>query len=106
MTKEGFFAYVLSATRPEMLSAGPTPNEVSLVERHFAYLSDLTAKGTVLFVGRTLTTAPDTFGIAVFRAPSEEAARHIMSGDPAVQHGVMSAKLFPFKIVLHNLTAL
>jgi uncharacterized protein YciI len=85
-----------------MLSIGPTAEEQAVVAEHFAYLQDLNAKGVIILVGRTLTTDEHTMGLAVFRAESEEAARKIMNGDPAVTNGVMSATLFPFKVVLHG----
>ncbi|MGA9641176.1 MAG: YciI family protein [Terriglobales bacterium] len=96
------FLYILRLVRGDMLSIGPTAEEQAVVAEHFAYLQDLNAKGVIILVGRTLTTDEHTMGLAVFRAESEEAARKIMNGDPAVTNGVMSATLFPFKVVLHG----
>ena len=79
MSDAPLFAYVLLASRTEMLTSGPTPIESSVIEHHFKYLSDLTASGSMLFVGRTLTSTPDTFGIAVFRAASEAEAYDVMN---------------------------
>jgi len=39
-------------------------------------------------------------GIVIFTARSYEEARALMDADPAVSKGVMSAKLFPFRIAL------
>jgi uncharacterized protein YciI len=39
-----------------------------------------------------------TFGIAVFRAGSEDEARSIMNNDPAVKEGVIRAELYPYKV--------
>ena len=83
-----------------MLRTGPTQEESAVVEEHFNYLKDLTRKGVVILVGRTLTTDESTFGIAILRAESEEAARDIMNNDPAVKKGVMRATLFPFRVAL------
>lgn len=96
------FLYKLQLIRGDMLRTGPTAQEQAVVAEHFAYLQDLTAKGVVIFVGRTLTTDENTMGLAVFRAESEEAARQIMNGDPAVKNGVMTATLYPFKVVLQG----
>ena len=96
------FLYILRLVRGDMLSIGPTAEEQAVVAEHFAYLQNLNAKGVIILVGRTLTTDEHTMGLAVFRAESEEAARKIMNGDPAVTNGVMSATLFPFKVVLHG----
>jgi uncharacterized protein YciI len=92
--------YRVRPARPEMLAAGPTPHEAETVARHFAYLKDLTERGVVLLAGRTLTTDERTFGIVVFTADSEAAARALMDGDPAVAGGVMRAELYPFRLVL------
>jgi len=85
-----------------MLRTGPTDAEQKTVAEHLAYLQDLAAKGVMIFVGRTLTTDENTMGLAVFRAESEDAARQIMNEDPAVKKGVMTATLYPFKVVLQE----
>ena len=94
------FLYILRPARPEMLTAGPTEREKEVVGRHFAYLQELHAQGTVVLVGRTQEDNESTIGICVFRADDELAARAIMEGDPAVVEGVMTAELRPFKIAL------
>ena len=96
------FLYQLQLVRGDMLRTGPTDAEQAVVAEHFAYLQDLTAKGVIILVGRTLTTDENTMGLAVFRAESEDAARQIMQGDPAVKRGVMTATLYPFKVVLQG----
>ena len=94
------FCYRLQPTRPAMLAEGPTPDEERTVGEHFAYLQDLTDRGTVKLAGRTLTTGPESFGICVFEAAGEAEARQVMANDPAVRHGVMTAELYPFRIAL------
>ena len=96
------FIFVIRPTRVEMLTKGPTEHEISIIGEHFDYLKALTEQGVMALVGRTLNDDAETFGIAVFRAASEEDARRIMLNDPAVRHGVMSATLYPFKIVLQG----
>ncbi len=59
------FLYVLRATRLEMLTRGPTPEEAAIAETHFRYLQELTAKGTMILVGRTLNDDADTMGLAI-----------------------------------------
>jgi len=83
-----------------MLTEGSTPEEDEIVSRHFAYLSDLTQKGLMILVGRTQNKDESTFGIAIFEAQDEEAAREIMENDPAVENGVMTATLYPYKVAL------
>ena len=83
-----------------MVADGPTPEEAETVSRHLAYLKDLTEKGVMILVGRTQNSDESTFGIAIFEAEDEIAARTIMENDPAVAGGVMSAALYPYKVAL------
>jgi uncharacterized protein YciI len=66
-------------------------------------------EGVTILVGRTLTTDQDSMSIVIFTARSDEKAHALMNADPAVSKGVMSAKLFPFRIALqaaaHNSNA-
>jgi uncharacterized protein YciI len=94
------YLYRIQPTRLAMVTEGPTPREAEIVSAHFAYLKQLTADGVMILVGRTLNDDESTFGIAVFKAETEEAARAIMQGDPAVANGVMRAELFPYRIAL------
>ena len=92
--------YFLKPARLEMLTDGPTPEEAEIVSRHFAHLQDLTQKGVMILMGRTLNNDESTFGICIFEAEDESAARMIMEADPAVRAGVMRAVLYPYKIAL------
>ena len=96
------FLYKLQLVRGDMLQTGPTTQEQAVVAEHFAYLQDLTAKGHIILVGRTLTTDENTMGLAIFRAESEDEARQIMTEDPAVKKRIMTATLYPFKVVLQG----
>ncbi|NWF62825.1 MAG: hypothetical protein HXY38_00835 [Chloroflexi bacterium] len=92
--------YRIQPTRPAMLIKGTTPQEADIVSRHFSYLKDLTEKGVMILVGRALNTDMSSFGICIFEAEDESAARTIMEADPAVMAGVMLAECFPFRIAL------
>jgi uncharacterized protein YciI len=94
------FLYRIVPTRPEMLTGGPTTAEIAATQAHFAYLEAAKNVGVVLGAGRTLTKDESTFGLVIFRAPDEAAARDFMECDPAVQAGVMRAELFPFRVAL------
>jgi len=100
MPDSSLFLYKIQPVRPEMVSAGPTPEEEQIVAEHFGYLQELTAAGVVLLAGRTLNTDYACFGIVVFTAGSEEDARQIMRNDPAVRQRVMRAELYPYRISL------
>jgi uncharacterized protein YciI len=99
MTATRPYIYVLRPARRDLLITGPTPEEDATVEIHAAHLAKLAGEGVIVFYGRTDTADERTFGIVVFHAESEEAARALMAADPAVQGGVMTAELFPFRIV-------
>ncbi|MCX6029928.1 MAG: family 10 glycosylhydrolase [Chloroflexi bacterium] len=103
-TNDKEYLYRIQPTRHTMLTDGPTPEEAELVSQHFAYLEGLTQQGVVVLAGRTPTTNTSSFGIVIFRAASDKAARSIMAADPAVRGGVMRARLFPFCIALLNRT--
>lgn len=94
------FLYRLTPVRLEMVTVGPTPEERAIVSEHFAHLESLTEQGVMLLVGRTQDHSPDTFGIVIFQAETDERAHAIMDSDPAVRQGIMRAELFPFRIAL------
>jgi uncharacterized protein YciI len=94
------FLYRVTLRRPALLIDGPTEIEQRQLSAHFAYLQDLTQRGIMILVGRTQTTGPETFGLAIFEAEDEAAARKIMEADPAISSGLMKGELFPYKIAL------
>jgi uncharacterized protein YciI len=94
------FIYHLTVIRPEMLTGGPDDTEKQVVTAHFDYLKRATEAGVVILASRTATDDPGTFGIVVFLAPDEDAARAFMAADPAVAGGVMTARLWPFRVAL------
>jgi uncharacterized protein YciI len=100
MSEAKQYLYRIKPTRPEMLIEGLTPQESEIVSQHFTYLQQLVQQGVVILAGRTLNTDEDSSGIVIFKADSEEQARTIMNNDPAVNQGVMHAKLFPYRVAL------
>jgi uncharacterized protein len=94
------FLYRIIATRPTMLSEGLTPAESAAMSEHFAYLQGLLAAGSLILAGRTQNTDADSFGITIINADSEAAAQEIMRHDPAVVHGVVTPKLYPYYVAL------
>ena len=99
MTETTHYLYKIQPTRLAMVT-DPTPEEAQIVSEHFHYLKDLSEQGVMVLVGCTLNTDSSTFGIAIFKAESEDEAREIMLNDPAVQKGVMRAELYPYRIAL------
>jgi uncharacterized protein YciI len=86
-------------TRLEMLIES-TPEEDEIIDQHLAYVEDLTRNGVIIMVGRTLNTDATGFGLTIFEAEDETAAREIMENDPAVKNGIMSATLYPYRVAL------
>ena len=100
MPEQQQYLYTIRPTRPQMLTDGPTPEESEVLSEHFGYLEKLTDQGTVILAGRTLNTDESSFGIVVFEAGSESDAQALLDSDPAVQKGVMQARLYPFRVAL------
>jgi uncharacterized protein len=59
--------------------------------------------GQLILAGRTSEPGDKTFGIAIFEAADEEAARKYMLEDPAVAGGLMTAELHPFAVALQRM---
>jgi uncharacterized protein len=68
-------------------------------EAHSDYLMKAASEGVAQVIGRTDVELKDNFGIVVFTASDEESAHEFMIHDPAVEHGLMTAELFPFRLV-------
>lgn len=96
------FLYRAQPVRMEMLNTGPTKEEAPILIEHLDYLKKLASQGVVIHAGRTLNPDETAFGIVVFGADSERAAREIMNNDPAVKKGVMRARLFPYRILTRD----
>ena len=92
------WVYRIVPTRPEMVTDA-TDDEVAVIAAHFQYLLALKERGDLILAGRT-QEAVGTWGVTIFEAPDEEAARAIMEGDPAVASGIVSAELRPFHVSL------
>ena len=67
---------------------------------HFAHLQAATAERKVILAGRTMEPGDKTFGLVVFEATDEAAARAFMNSDPAVTGKIMTAELHPFGVAL------
>ena len=94
------YLVVLRPARIEMLTVGPTAEESRHVGEHFEYCSNLVASGKMLLAGRTVGTLSETIGILILHAESDEEVALIVSSDPAVSNGVMTAEVQPFRLAL------
>lgn len=90
--------YVVHLTRPAAM-ASPTEEESAAIDRHFVRLQQAGGAGTVRLAGPATDGA---FGIVIFEAQDETAARSFMADDPAVRAGVMTAELHPFRVLLEH----
>ncbi len=100
MTDTTQYLYTIRPTRLEMLTEGPTAEEAEIVSQHFNYLQSLIEAGVLILAGRTQNADESSFGIVIFAADTEDAARDLMANDPAVKNGVMRAKLYPYRVAL------
>lgn len=92
--------YVIHLTRPEAVSS-PTEEESAAIDDHFVRLQHACSVGAVRLAGPATDGA---FGIVIFEAEDETAARSFMAEDPAVRAGVMTAELHPFHVSLEYLS--
>lgn len=77
-----------------------TEEDESIVATHFNNLKKLTEEGIVVLAGRTVREDPSDFGIVILETDTEQTARDYMNNDPAVKRGIMTAKLYPFRVAL------
>jgi uncharacterized protein len=96
------FVYVLRVAPAFHEQTKWTAKENDAVGRHFMRLAEATRSGKVIFAGRTNEPLDSTFGIVVFEAEDEAAARQFMDTDPAITAGVMSATLHPYVLALQR----
>ena len=94
----GQWLYRIVPTRPGMLTEA-TADETRLVGDHFAYLVSLRDQGVLILAGRT-QEVDGTFGIVIFEADDEAAARDVLAEDPAVAGGVFAASLHPYAVAV------
>ena len=96
------FVYVLKVS-PAFHDPGKwTQKENEAVGRHFGRLAEATKAGRVIIAGKTSEALDKTFGLVVFEAEDEAAARQFMESDPAVVAGLMSATLHPYVLALER----
>ena len=73
-----------------------------MLGRHLARFKEAMQSGQLILAGRTMEPGDKTFGIAIFEAADEAAARAFMEADPAVSAGLMTAEVHPFAVVLQR----
>jgi uncharacterized protein YciI len=96
------FIYVLRLVPRLHSDAAWTKEDEMVIGRHLTRFRQATEKGELILAGRTKETGDKTFGIAIFEAADEAAARAFMESDPAVVAGLMTAELHPFAVALQR----
>ena len=79
-----------------------TQEDNATSDQHFIRFQEATKSGQLILAGRTSESGEKTFGIAIFQAKDEAAARRFMEEDPAVAGGLMTAELHPFSVALEH----
>ena len=82
--KRNQYVYVLRLAPRLYEQKAWTEADNAAVGRHFARLKQATESGQVILAGRTTEPLDKTFGLVVFEADDEAAARAFMEADPAV----------------------
>lgn len=100
MEKKKQFVYVLKLISRLYDDNSWAVKDEDIVNRHFLRLKKYTEEGKVILAGRTLNEASDSFGLVIFEAESEKEAIEFMNGDPAVEEGIMTAKVYPYSVAL------
>jgi uncharacterized protein YciI len=101
-TKPKQFIYVLRLVPRLHDDKAWTAEDKAAVDRHFNRFKEAANKGQLILAGRTAEAGDKTFGIAIFEAADEAAAKKFMEEDPAVAAGVMTAELHPFTVALQQ----
>jgi uncharacterized protein len=96
------FIYVLRLVPRLYSDSNWTKQDNEVLERHFARFQEAAKSGQLILAGRTKEPGDNTFGIAIFEASDEMAARKFMQADPAVAGGLMTAELHPFAVALER----
>ena len=96
------FIYVLRLVPRLQVDSAWTKEDNAVLERHFVRFQEAAKSGQLILAGRTSEPGDKTFGIAIFEASDEDAARKFMREDPAVVGGLMTAELHPFAVALQR----
>ena len=96
------YIYVLQVSPRFQEEASWTETENAVLGRHFDRLAQAAKAGQVILAGRTNEPLDKTFGLVIFEADSETAAREFMQADPAVNAGLMTATLHSYAVALQR----
>jgi uncharacterized protein YciI len=90
------FIYITTPNK-ENFAETMTGEEAKIMGIHFNYLKEMLAEGKLVMAGPEIN---GKFGITVIETETEDEARMFMENDPAVKNGVVSGKLYPYRVSL------
>jgi uncharacterized protein YciI len=96
------FIYVLRLVQRLHSDSAWTKEDEMVLSRHLTRFKHAIETGELILAGRTTEPGDKTFGVAIFEAADETAARAFMESDPAVVAGLMTAELHPFAVALQR----
>jgi len=96
------FIYMLKLVPRLYADSAWTKEDNAVIERHFVRLQEAAKSGQLILAGRTSEAGDKTFGIAIFKAADEAAAKKFMQEDPAIAGGLMTAELHPFAVAVQG----
>lgn len=96
------FVYVLRLVPRLHDDKAWTDADQAVIKRHVAHLKAATDAGQLILAGRTLEPGSQTFGLVVFHATDEAAARAFMESDPTVADKIMTAELHPYQVAFRG----
>jgi uncharacterized protein YciI len=96
------FIYVLRPVPRLYDDKNWTKEDTAALHQHFIRFQEATKSGQLILAGRTKEPGDKTFGIAIFTASDEAAARKFMESDPAVVAKLMTAELHPFSVAVER----
>ena len=79
-----------------------TKEDEAVLQRHLERFKEATKTGQLILAGRTMEPGDKTFGIAIFEAADDAAAKTFAEADPAVAGGLMTVQVHPFAVVLQR----
>jgi uncharacterized protein YciI len=100
--KPNQYIYVLRLVPRLYQGENWTKEDNAILERDLMRFKHAIETGELILAGRTRGPGEKTFGIAIFQAPDETAARKFMESDPAVVAGLMTAALHPFAVAVER----
>ena len=100
--KQKEFIYVLKLVPRLHDDKNWTKEDSAALDRHLARFQEAAKSGQLILAGRTKEPGDKTFGIAIFRASDDAAAKKFMESDPAVVAKLMTAELHPFYVAVQR----